>query len=109
MSDSVILCALIVFKHEQVFDFQMPNRVIKCSGSVSNAALRTATSCGLEHLVERDDSSMVGISISNGTSKCADTSCSDADAGFLTNILNNTASSSINTIKAVVCFNKYAT
>src|SRR6056300_14383 len=106
MSDSVVVRSFIVFKHEQVFDFKVPDRIIQCSGSVSHAALRAASSSRLKHLVEGDNSCVIGVPTSDRRSKCSDTSSSDADASFLADILNNRASSSINTVQRIIRLNK---
>ena len=39
MADTVILCAFVVFQHQQVFDFQVPNWVIQRSGTITHTTL----------------------------------------------------------------------
>ena len=52
---------------------------------------------------------MGSIAVANWTINSTDAAAPDSNACFLTHVLNNTATSSINAIKTIVSFNKHTT
>ena len=74
----------------------MPDGVIQCGGSVTDTTLRATTGCRLEHFVKWYNAGVVCITAAYWTAEGANSTCPDSNAGFLADILNNTAGSSIN-------------
>ncbi|CHD51304.1 Uncharacterised protein [Salmonella enterica subsp. enterica serovar Typhi] len=69
MTNTVLFNATVVFQYQQTFNFQVPDRIERCSSAAANTALRAGFHSCLEVFQERNNASVGGLAIADLTSQ----------------------------------------
>ncbi|SAC16641.1 Uncharacterised protein [Enterobacter hormaechei] len=80
MANAVFFDATVVFQHQQTFNFQMPDRIERCSSTAAHAALGAGLHRRLEVFQEWNNTSMGGLAIADLTSQRSQASKANTNA-----------------------------